>query len=59
MGSVSAAEMLNLETYDELNFLPTTQKYQKEAEIGRILNQWKDKKTISNTNYFENIKNKC
>ena len=28
MGSVSAAEILNLETYNELNFLATNQKYQ-------------------------------
>ena len=28
MSSESAAEILNLETYDELNFLATNQKYQ-------------------------------
>ena len=43
MGSVSAAEILNLETYDYVNFLATNQKYQtelkKEAEISRILNR--------------------
>ena len=39
MGSVSAAEILNLETYNKLNFLVTNQKYQTEAEISRILNQ--------------------
>ena len=51
MGSVSAAEILHLETYNEINFI----------EISRILNQWIDEKnvqTISTTNYFENIKNK-
>ena len=39
MGSVSAAE--NLETYNELNFPSTNQKYQtelKRTEISRILN---------------------
>jgi len=30
MGLMSAAEILNLETYDELNFLATNQKYQTE-----------------------------
>ena len=57
MGSVSAAEILNLETYNKLNFLVTNQKYQTEAEISRILNQWIDKKnvqTIYDTNYFKN-----
>ena len=58
LGLVSADEILNLETYNELNFLATNQKYQnqtelkKEAEISRILNQWIDNKneqTISNT----------
>ena len=44
MGSVSASEILNLETYNKLNFLVTNQKYQTEAEISRILNQWIDKK---------------
>jgi len=43
MGSVSAAEILNLYAYNELNFLATNQKYQteskREAEISRILNQ--------------------
>ena len=43
MGSMSAAEILNLEPYDELNFLATNQKYQTEfkrsRDISRILNQ--------------------
>ena len=30
MGSVSAAEIMYLETYNELNFLATNQKYQTE-----------------------------
>ena len=32
MGSVSAAEILNLETYNKLNFLATNQKYQTELK---------------------------
>ena len=32
MSSESAAEILNLETYDELNFLATNQKYQIELK---------------------------
>ena len=32
MGSVSAAEILNLETYNELNFLAANQKYQTELK---------------------------
>ena len=32
MGSVLAAEILNLETYNKLNFLATNQKYQTELK---------------------------
>ena len=32
MGSVSAAEILNLYAYNELNFLATNQKYQTELK---------------------------
>jgi len=31
----------------------------KEAEISRMIIDKKNVRTISNTNYFENIKNKC
>ena len=36
MSSESAAEILNLETYDELNFLATNQKYQTDKKKQRF-----------------------
>ena len=36
MGSMSAAEILNLEPFDELNFLATNQKYQTDKKKQRL-----------------------
>ena len=59
MGLVSAVEILNLETYDELNYIATNQKYQTELKKKQRLAEFWTNQQISNTNYFENIKNKC
>ena len=40
MGSVSAAEILNLETYNELNLLATNQKYQTELKTKQRLAEY-------------------
>ena len=52
MGSVSAAEILSLETYYELVFLATNQKFQTEIKKQRLAE-------FRTNEYFENIKNKC
>ena len=40
MGSESAAEILNLETYDKLNFLTTNQKYRTELKKKQRLEEF-------------------
>jgi len=52
MGSVSAAEILSLETLYELVFLATNQKFQTEIKKQRLAE-------FRTNEYFENIKNKC